>query len=284
MRKSQLIHALALGGHIRILLAETTALTEEARLYHHLQPTSLAALGRILAVTAILGATLKDEKAHVSVQLNGNGPAGNVYAEAYGNGDVRGYISDPSLYLVNKQNKLAVEEAIGKKGFLRVTKDLGLKQNFTSEVALQSGEIGDDFAYYFSVSEQLPALVSVGVLVGPKRECLSSGALIIEMMPGHDEEDIQKVEALQKQLKPISTLIREKEDLPAFVLSLFPDVQILATQALRYHCRCSREHFLKVLKALNKKDRQELLTDEELTIRCEFCNKVYHFKREEFES
>ena len=189
--ENNVVIATALNEHARIYLFNSKEMVEEARKLHDLWPTSCAALGRTLAVTALMGLMQKDENETVTVTINGGGPIGTILCVANSAGKVKGFCGDPQIYQkYENSNKLAVGLAVGTDGYLKVTKNLKMKQNYTSQVKLQSGEIGDDFAYYFLLSEQVPTIVSVGVLVDTDCTVSSSGAMIIELLPDHKEEDI----------------------------------------------------------------------------------------------
>ena len=281
MRNSYLCIALAHEGRIRILACDSTSLVQEARLIHDLYPTSAAALGRVLSATALMAATLKNEDEKILVTINGGGPIGTIMTEAYGP-YLKGFVGDNTIYLkYNDSNKLAVGLAVGTSGYLKVVRNMHLKESFTSQVALQTGEIGDDFAYYFAISEQIPSLVSLGVLVDTNTQIKASGGLIIELMPGHTEEDICYVEKLQKNLRPISSLIEEGKDLQTLLKEPFPDVKIIERKDISYRCDCNKKRFMSALLTLSKDDLNEVLKDEMIELKCEFCNKKYQIKREE---
>lgn len=270
------IIATALNDHVRVYLLNSKQIVEKARKLHDLWPTSCAALGRTLSVTGLMGLMQKDENEVVTVTINGNGPIGTILCVGQSNGLVKGFCSDPHIYQTYENtHKLAVGLAVGTNGYLKVTKNLKLKQNYTSQVKLQSGEIGDDFAYYFSVSEQVPSIVSVGVLVDKDYSVKSAGALIIELLPNHSEEDIKYLENLN--LKPISSVLEENDDLHLYLNSLFNDAKILEERNIEYHCDCSRERFMRNLLTLPKKDLLEIGKDDHIDIKCEFCDKEYHF-------
>ena len=276
--ESKLLIATALNDHVRIHLADTREIVEKARTLHNMYPTSLAALGRTLSVAVIMGNMLKGDGENVTITINGGGPIGTVMAIANNEGKVKGFVGDSQIYQkYDNSNKLAVGLAVGKDGYLEVTKDLRLKERFVSRVALQSGEIGDDFAYYFSISEQVPSIVSVGVLVDTDYTCKSAGAMIIELLPNHTEEDIQYLENLTKTLKPISSVLAEDNNLYTYVNSLFTDAKVLEVKEIEYSCDCSRERFLGSLATLPRKDLEELRSEDGFEIRCEFCEKVYKF-------
>lgn len=281
--KDILVKGLALNGHARLYAVKTTKLCEDARLQHDLWPTSLATLGRIMSIGAIMGAMLKNDEEKIVIQINGHGPIGTCMVECKGNGDVKGFVGDNEIYLkYNDTNKLAVGMAVGKDGYLKITKDMGLKNNFTGQVELQSGEIGDDFAYYFTVSEQTPSVVSVGVLVDTDNSCKSAGGLLIQLMPDATEDDIVTIENAIKGLKPISTLIDEGNTPKMILKSLFDDVEILEEKEVRWHCDCSKDRFKAALTTLKEEDLLEMINEDHgCEVKCEYCNTLYQFTEEE---
>ena len=272
--KNNVLIATALNDHARIYLLDSKDMVEEARRLHGLWPTSCAALGRTLSVTALMGLMQKDEKAVVTTTINGGGSIGTIMAVAKNNGEVKGFCSDPELYLkYNENNKLAVGLIVGTDGYLKVTKNLQMKQQYTSEVKLQTGEIGEDFAYYFAVSEQRPTVVSVGVLVDTDYSVKSAGAMIIELLPNNTEEDIQYLENLK--FEPISSVLEKNNDLNAYLNTLFKDAKVLEERSVYYHCDCSKERFMSNLLTLPMKDLEEIAQEDKLEIKCEFCDKNY---------
>ena len=268
--------ATALNKHARIYLFNSKDVVEKARVLHDMWPTSCAALGRTLSVTGLMGLMQKDENELVTVTINGGGSIGTIMCVANCNGEVKGFCGDKQLYLkYNNSNKLAVGLVVGNDGYLKVTKNLKLKQQYTSQVKLQTGEIGDDFAYYFSVSEQRPTIVSVGVLVDTDYSVKSAGAMIIELLPDHNEDDIVYLENLK--LEPISSVLEKNDNLSDYLYTLFKDAQILEERNIEYKCDCSRERFMANLLTLPKKDIEELALEDKIEIKCEFCDKNYVF-------
>lgn len=281
MKESNILMAVARNRRVRILMAETTKLCEDARLTHDLYPTSNAAMGRVLSVAALMGAMLKRADEKVTIEINGGGPIGTILVEARGDGNLKGFVGDNTIYMkYNSNNKLAVGLAVGTDGYIKVAKNMGLKNIFTSQIALQTGEIGEDFAYYFTVSEQIPSLVSVGVLVDTDYSTKSAGAIIIEMLPGHTDEDIEYVENAAKKLKPVSEMMMENT--PEEILDmLFEDAEILERREVRFHCDCSKERFMEALLTLNKSDLEEVMKDDMIELKCEYCNTFYHIGKDE---
>ena len=286
MMKDKLVIAEAMNGSVRIRAARTTDLVEEARKCHGLYPTSCAALGRVLTVDAIMASEMKDPDARTVVTINGHGEAGTIVAQADGAGNVRGFIGNPQLYYVNEATgKLDVGRIVGTEGTLVVTKDLGLKEPFTGVVNLRSGEIGDDFAYYFAISEQLPSVVSVGVLIGTDAAVQAAGGMIIQLLPGASEEAFDRVEAIAKAMKPISTYIDEGKLPEEIIRLLFEDANILEEREIRWHCGCSKEHFLDAMALISEADLIRILEEDHgAEITCQYCSTTYTFSEEEVRS
>lgn len=280
--KDHIVIAQALGGKVRIHAARTTALVNEAAIAHHCMPTSAAALGRTMTATAIMASDLKSENEKITVTINGHGPAGTVLAQADGAGNVRGFIGDPNLYLVREDGHLAVGQAVGTDGNLTVTRDMGLKDTFSGMSAIQTGEIGDDFAYYFAISEQTPSVVGVGVLVDPDGSIKASGGLIYQLMPGADEEAISFCEHVAATQKPVSELIESGLEPKDIILTYFPDAEMLGEKDVRWYCGCSKENFRASLSTLQASDLDEMIADGKgAEIVCQFCSTRYFFDTEE---
>lgn len=278
-----LLKAIACDGHVRIYMCSSTNLVDEARRRFDLWPTASAALGRTLTVGSMMGSMLKSNKEQLTIRINGGGPIGTVLVDAYSDGHVRGFVSEPHVhYQYNDTGKLAVGVAVGKEGYLQVVKDLGMKENWEGTVALQSGEIGDDFAYYFTVSEQTPSAVSVGVLVENDHSIISAGGLILQIMPDATEEDIVKTEQLVAQLKPMSTLIKEYDSLEEIMATLYDDVKILSSQPIEFRCHCSEATMKRALTTLPKEERLKMIEEDHgCEITCNFCNERYTFSEQQ---
>jgi len=281
--EDQLIKALACEGRVRIYICSTTRLCEEARQRFDMWPTSAAALGRVLSVGSMMGSMLKSDREQLTITINGGGSIGTIMVDAYSDGSVRGFVSDPHILLqYNDTGKLAVGMAVGTNGTLSVIKDLHMKENWKGTVALQSGEIGDDFAYYFTVSEQTPSAVSVGVLVDTDNTIISAGGCIIQMMPDATEEDIVKTETLLEHLAPMSELVRTHETLEEILALFYDDVKILSTQPISFRCRCDKSIMKRVLTTLSKEERMAMIEEDHgCEITCNFCNERYCFSEQE---
>lgn len=279
--KDKIVTGLANDGHIRIMAISSTQMVQEAKDRHDLWPTASAALGRLMSVSALLGAQLKNEDEVISVRIDGDGELGLMRVDAAKTGAVRGFVMNPHVMLVNDDKHLDVGKAVGK-GTLSVSRNYGLKNEFTSSIELVSGEIGDDFAMYFTQSEQLPSVVSVGVLVNKDGNIDAAGALLIQMMPGHTESDINMAEYVVEHLKPISQMIQEKMTPEMIVTSLFNDTDVLAESAVEFKCHCNHDKMRETLKTLTVNDLTELAhEDDGATLECQYCNTHYHFDKKD---
>lgn len=281
-----LVKALAHQGAIRIIVCDTTETVKHAAHIHHTYPTSSAAFGRTLSAAALMGSMLKDENTKITIQINGGGPIGTIMADVNSNCEVRGFVANPEVYLVNeKTNKLDVGQGVGNNGTLRVTQDLQLKEKFTGTVELQTGEIAEDFAYYFTVSEQTPSAVSLGVLVDENNEVIAAGGLMIQMMPFATEADILIAEDVVSNLKPISTMIHEGMKPVEIAEALFLDVSILSKQEVKFKCDCSKERMFEALHSLKNNELLEMIEEDHgAEVSCHFCNTKYAFTEDELRS
>lgn len=281
-----LIKGLAHEGAIRIIVVDTTNTVREACKRHHTYPTASAALGRTLTMGAMLGSMLKSDKEKVMIQINGGGPLGTILVDANSHCEVRGFVANPEVHILNEQTKkLDVGRAVGNDGTLKVIKDLSLKDDFTGTVELQTGEIAEDFAYYFTLSEQTPSAVSLGVLVDENSEVVSAGGILIQMMPNATETDILIAEDVIKHLKPISQLIQEGFTPNSLIDSLFQDVEVVGMSTVQFQCTCSRERMFEALSTIVKDEVQAMIHEDHGTeITCHFCNTSYHFGEDELNS
>jgi molecular chaperone Hsp33 len=286
--KDYLLKIIDQDQNIRLFLANTSHLVEEAHRRHDTSATASAALGRVLTAAVMMGSDLKGETDLLTLRIHGDGPAGTILATADSKGGVRGLISEPQADLPSRSpGKLAVGELVGQDGFLEVIKDLGLKQPFEGKVPLVSGEIAEDLAQYFMMSEQIPALVSLGVLVGPDLHIQAAGGLIIQALPGATDEVLEIIENNVLILGNISQLILDAarlEDLVPLIMQGIP-YSILARRELAFHCSCSRERLGAVLASLGEEELGQALEDgEPIEAVCNFCKEKYSFSPEEIQA
>ena len=280
--KDYLVRGIVESKNVRVFACSTTNLLEVARKKHDLWPTSAAALGRMMSAVLMMGAMSKQEE-KLSVTINGGGPIGTMLCITKGDGKIKGFVGDPHThYTYNDTGKLAVGVAVGKEGYLEVIRDMQLREAFTGRVALQTGEIGDDFSYYFAASEQTPSVVSVGVLVNDTNEILSSGGFIIQLLPEATEEDITYIEDKLKDFPAVSALIHDGKTPEEILKMLFEDVKILDSQDLFFECDCSRERMKEAIKMVGKDEINAMIEEDHgCEIHCHFCNTYYQFDEEE---
>lgn len=281
----KLIHATAKEDKVRIIAAITTDLVNEGTRIHSCAATASAALGRMLTAGALMGAMLKNKDDKLTLKINGGGHAGNIIVTAYADTHVKGYISNPSIDLpLNSKGKLDVGGAVGKQGNLLVIKDMGLREPYVGQVPITSGEIGEDLAYYFTVSEQTPSAVGVGVLVDTDLSIKAAGGFIIQLMPDCDDLVADLITYRLQEIPPITTLISSGKTVEEIVEYIFEgmDLKILDSMEPVYSCDCSRERVEKALISIGKKDLKSIY-DEGKTeeLKCHFCNKSYLFTHEQ---
>jgi molecular chaperone Hsp33 len=280
------LRATAKDGEVRLFMAITTDMVEKAREIHGMSPTASAALGRTLTVGTIMGVMQKGKKDKLTIAINGGGPAGNIVVAANADGNVKGYISNPFVDIPRKENgKLDVGGAVGTEGMLNVTKDLGLKEPYTSQVPLHTGEIGEDFAYYFTVSEQVPSAVVLGVLVDTDSTIQASGGLIVQMMPGANELLADVITYRLEEIPPLSSLIAEGRTGEEILNMLFDDMDLVIHEKIEtdYVCDCTRERIERALITLGHVQLEELKSEDNVQIECHFCNEKYKFTREDID-
>ncbi len=282
--KDQVIKSLIFNENVRLYVASSTNLVNEMQKRQNLWPTTLAALGRTLTVTAMMGLMLK-QNSNIAIEIDGKGPAGRIITGGNSKGEVKGYIEHPEVHFeYHDQKKLNVGMAVGNEGFLTVTKDLGFGKIYTSQVELIDGEIADDFTYYFAKSEQIPTSVGLGVLVDVDNKAISSGGFILQVLPNCPDEIIDKLEEIINNLGNVSDIIKSIDNLEDFIKLFSNDYKILDTLDIKYQCDCSREKFLKGLKSINKDELNKILEeDKKIETVCNFCLEKYTFTKEDFE-
>lgn len=282
-----LVKALAFEGQVRAYAVRTTDTVSEAQKRHQTWPTASAALGRAMSASVMLGAMLKGEN-KLTVKIDGGGPIGVILVDSNAKGQVRGYVTNPQTHFdLNQQGKLDVARAVGTNGNLSIVKDLGLREHFSGQTELISGELGEDFTYYLVSSEQVPSAVGVGVLVNPDNSILASGGFIIQLMPGTSEETITVIEEKINNMTPVSKLIEKgltPEELLMEILGA-ENLKFLETLPVEFKCQCSKERFERAIISLGEKEITEIIEDEgQAEAMCHFCNSSYKFSKEELES
>lgn len=286
--KDYLIRAIDKSGSIRLFAATTTNLVEEARRIHETSATVTAALGRTLTIGAMMGKIMKNDQDILTLKINGNGPVGGMIAVANNKGEVKGVANNPKADLPARESdgKLDVRGIVGDNGTITVIMDLGLKEPYVGQTSLVTGEIAEDIANYYMVSEQTPSVVSLGVLVDKDISCRAAGGFMIQVLPDTEEEDIVKIEKAIENLEPVSTMIdngMSPEDIMNRVLGDF-EMEILEKSPLEYYCNCNREKIESVIVSLGNKEIENIIEeDKQAEVVCHFCNTKYQFDEEELE-
>ena len=221
-------------------------------------------------------------------KIEGGGPIGAIVADGNAKGEVRGYVTNPHVdFELNDQGKLNVAKAVGVEGSLSIVKDLGLKDYFTGQVPIVSGEISEDFTYYFAHSEQIPSAVGAGVLINPDHSVQAAGGFIVQVMPGADEEIITRLEEQIQSFPAISNLIAEGNNPEQILNRLFGDeeVKIHEQLPLEFKCKCSKNRIEQAIKGLGNDEIQKMIDEDQgAEAKCHFCNETYHLTVQELQS
>ena len=281
-----LVRAVAFDGKVRAFAVRTTDTVGEAQRRHNTWPVVSAALGRSMTAGVMMGAMLKGEE-KITVKIEGDGPIGPMVIDSNAKGEVRGFVTNPHVHFdLNEQGKLDVRAGVGTQGALTVVKDLGLRDMFSGQTEIVSGEIAEDFTYYFAMSEQVPSSVGLGVLVNPDNTILAAGGFIVQLMPGCDEEVIDAIEKQLSSIEPISKMI-EKGLTPEEILQAVlgeNNVTILNKMPVTFTCQCSKERFGDAIAGLGKEEIQAMIDEDGgAEAQCHFCLETYDFTKEELE-
>lgn len=282
-----IIRATAADGSIRAFAGDLTNTVAKAARIHGLYPVAAAALGRTIIAAALMASDMKNEKNSVSIIIKGGGPLGNIVVVAKADGTVKGYVDNPHVDLpLNRFGKLDVGGAVGIDGKLTVIKDLGLKEPYAGQIELVTGEIAEDLANYFWVSEQQPSVTALGVLVNPDLTVKAAGGYIIQPLPGTSDDILDKIEAQLARIPSISTMIDEgksPEDVLETVLAGM-EVRFNARLPFDFKCDCSKERLEGVVLSLGREEISNLIkTDGKAELVCHYCSTKYHFDRSELE-
>ncbi|RPA60553.1 Hsp33 family molecular chaperone HslO [Aerococcus agrisoli] len=280
----KLVKAVALDGQVRVSAVDATGVVREAQTKHDTWSASSAALGRTLVGTLLLGSDIKDD-ARISVQISGDGPAGKIITAVDGEGHVKGYVQNPHVSLApNEKGKIDVRGAVGTNGVFKVTKDLGLKEPFSGQVPIVSGEIAEDFTYYLAYSEQTPSAVALGVLVDTDETIINAGGWMLQLMPGATEETIVAVEKAIADIPQVTQLLSEGDTPSDMINRLFGEdnVKFLDERDVAFQCDCSKERFAAGLATLHGDEITAMIEEDGgAEIVCQFCNNHYHFSADD---
>ena len=281
-----LVRALGFEGKVRAFAVKTTETVSEVQRRHNTWPVVSAALGRSITATVMMGAMLKGED-KLTVKIEGNGPIGPMIIDANAKGEVRGYASNPHVHFeLNEQGKLDVRAGVGTEGSITIVKDLGMRDMFSGQTPIVSGEIAEDFTYYFAISEQVPSSVGLGVLVNPDNSIQAAGGFIIQLMPDCDDDTITAIEKQLGSIEPVSKMI-EKGYTPEQILEAVlgeGNVQVLSTLPVKFQCQCSKERFGAAIIGLGIEEIEAMIKEDgKAEAQCHFCLEKYQFSQAELE-
>ena len=279
-----IIRAIEANHQIRAFAAVNTETVETARQDHNTSPVATAALGRLLTAGAMMGTMMKGDRDILTLQIKAGGPLEGITVTADSKGRVKGYVGNPDVCIpANSKGKLDVAGAVGV-GFMNVIKDMGLKEPYVGQVALQTSEIAEDLTYYFATSEQVPSAVGLGVLMNKDNTVRQAGGFIVQLMPFAEESTIAKLEENVQKITSVTNLLEEghtPESLLEKVLEGF-DMEINEKVPTEFYCNCSRERVEKALISIGRKELNEMFQEgKSIEMNCHFCNKNYEFTVEE---
>lgn len=282
--KSKILRATAANNSIRMFVADTTAMVEKARELHNASPVAIAALGRALTATSIMGIMLKGDKQKITVRINGGGPLGPIVVVSDASGNVKGYVANPQAegeFLYG--NKLNVGAAVGIDGEIVVVKDIGLREPYSGAYPLVSGEIAEDFAAYFLNSEQQPSAVGMGVLVDVDNSVKAAGGFVIQVMPDINEHLLFILENRLKESEPVSTLLSREMGAESILDYIIGDMEakIHETYEVDFVCDCHEERLENALLSIGRDALKEIIEEDEAAeMVCHFCNRKYYFNKD----
>lgn len=283
--QDHIVRAMTKDGWVKAVAVSSREIVERARQIHKTLPTATAALGRLLSAASMMGNMQKVDDGSLTLQIKGGGPLGMLLAVSDAEGNVRGYVENPQISLLEKyRGKLDVGTAVGTDGMLTVVRDLRMKEPYVGSVELVSGEIAEDITQYFVQSEQIPTACALGVLVDVDQSVRASGGYLLQLLPGAPDETIDRLEAGIRDAGNVTAMLDAgltPEEILKKVMASF-ELEILETTPVVYRCTCSRERVEKTLLTLGVEELEEIVrTKETLHIDCQFCDKIYDFAPED---
>lgn len=274
-----MLRGISENGGIVFYGVDSTEIVREMERVHKTSAVTTAALGRLLTATSMMGIMLKSTKDSIAVQIKGGGPAGRLLAVSDGTGNVKGYVEHPVVELPPREDgHLNVGAAVGHDGTLDVIRDLGMREPYIGQVPLTTGEIAEDITSYFAISEQVPTVCALGVLVNPDLSVRCAGGFIVQLLPGATEEEIDLLEKNIHAMPSVTTMLEQGktvQDMLEMALQGFqPD--ILDSYHVVYRCDCSMERVEGMLHSLGKKEVEKLRDEDPIAeVNCQFCDKIY---------
>lgn len=279
--QDHIVRAISDDGCFKAVAICSTGLVERARQIHKTLPTATAALGRLLSAASMMGNMQKVENGSITIQVKGGGPLGTVLAVSDAEGNVRGYVQNPQISLLEKyRGKLDVGAAVGTDGTLTVIRDLQMKEPYIGSVGLVSGEIAEDITQYFAQSEQTPTACALGVLVDTDQSVRAAGGYLVQLLPGATEEQIDQLEAGIKRAGTVTAMLDTGMDAETMLKTVLADfhLEILERTPVEYRCYCSRDRVTSMLISLGRQELQQIVDEgKDIDIDCQFCDTIYTF-------
>lgn len=279
-----MIRAMDKKQTFRLFMVKSTEVVEEARKRHNTTPTASAALGRTLTASLMMGYMMKNENDRLTININGGGPIGTILTVSNNIGYVKGYVDNPNVDLPLKENgKLDVGKAVGLNGKVTVMMDIGMREPYVGSTDIVTGEIGEDIAMYYWLSEQQNSAVALGVLVDTDYSIKSSGGFILQTLPFIEDDDLNKLEEALSNLKSVSDYFDNDDDVEDIAKKLFEDFDLVITDKIpvKFVCDCSWDRMEQALLTLGKSDLKQLIeSDGKIETVCHFCNEKYLFEKD----
>ncbi len=288
MKQDFLVRGMTGDGFVRIAAVQTTNMVERMRQIHKTLPLATAALGRTLTAASMMGSELKDANGSVTLQIRGNGPLGAITAVSDSRGYVRGYLQNPAANLpLRADGHLDVGGGVGREGILTVIKDIGEGEPFSGKIELYSGEIAEDIAAYYLLSEQIPTVCALGVLVDRDQTVRCAGGYLLQLLPGAPEGLIDLLEYRVADVGSVTVCLDKGMDMRQVAQELLygMDLRLMEEQPVGYECKCSRNKVASALVSLGRDELDRLIREEEkIDVTCQFCDKIYTFTRKDLET
>ena len=282
-----LVRGMTADGFVKITAVQTTEMVERMRQIHHTLPLATAALGRALTAVSMMGNELKYEKGSVTLQIRGTGPLGAITTVSDSSGNVRGYLQNPAAVLPLRADRhLDVGGGVGHEGVLTVIKDIGEREPFTGKIELQSGEIAEDVAAYYVISEQIPTVCALGVLVGKDQSVSCAGGYLLQLMPGAPEGLIDLLEYRIEESGSVTGNLEKGLNMRQVIEELLygMGLQLMEEHPIAYECKCSRKRVESALISMGEAELRRLIEEEDhISVTCQFCDQIYSFDRKEME-
>lgn len=268
-------------GSAFVIAADTTDVVARAEQIHKTSAVNTAALGRLMTAASMMGDMLKGKDDSITLRLNGGGPAGSIIAVSDSDGNVRGYVQNPVVEIpLNDAGKLDVKGTVGNNGYIFVMKDIGLNEPYVGQTQIVSGEIAEDITNYYATSEQTPTVCALGVLVNPDLTVAAAGGFLIQLLPGCPDEVIDKIEYSMQDIEPVTTMLSNGMTVDDIAKRALKNLEIekLDESHIEYRCNCSREKVESALISTGRESLEEMASsNEDISVECHFCDKVYNF-------